>query len=168
MAKTVLITGANRGLGLGLLERYLLLPDHVVIAAVRDPTHSSSSALSSLPTAANTTLIIVKIDATVEADAFAAVTTLREEHNIQKLDVVIANAGVSYVWPKLTDVKIDDMKGHMAPNVYGVVSLYQATYPLLQKSDNPTFMLMGSGAGVVKYVSNPPCFEAFSASVAER
>lgn len=33
----VLITGANRGLGKGLLKRYLALPNHTVIAANRDP-----------------------------------------------------------------------------------------------------------------------------------
>ena len=35
--KIVLITGANRGLGRGLLERFLVLPDHLIIAANRNP-----------------------------------------------------------------------------------------------------------------------------------
>ncbi|KAJ4349468.1 uncharacterized protein N0V89_008083 [Didymosphaeria variabile] len=156
MPKTILITGANRGLGLGLLKLYLLLPDHTVIAAVRNPAHASSTALSSLPTAEKTSLITVKLDATVEEDASAAIRILQEKHDIQRLDVVIANAGVSYVWPKLKDVKIEDMKGHMAPNVYGVVSLYQATRGLLEKSVQPSFVLMGSQAGVLSNLPPVP------------
>lgn len=39
----VLITGANRGIGKGLLEKYLARPNHTVIGTVRDPDHESSS-----------------------------------------------------------------------------------------------------------------------------
>lgn len=34
---TVLISGANRGLGKGLVERYLARENHTVVATVRDP-----------------------------------------------------------------------------------------------------------------------------------
>jgi NAD(P)-dependent dehydrogenase (short-subunit alcohol dehydrogenase family) len=61
----VLITGANRGIGKGLLELYLLKPNHLVIAANRDPEHPTSKALAKLPTADGTSLLVVKIDATV-------------------------------------------------------------------------------------------------------
>jgi NAD(P)-dependent dehydrogenase (short-subunit alcohol dehydrogenase family) len=61
----VLITGANRGIGKGLLELYLLKPNHLVIAGNRDPEHATSKALATLPTADGTSLLVVKIDATV-------------------------------------------------------------------------------------------------------
>lgn len=61
----VLITGANRGIGKGLLELYLLKPNHLVIAANRDPEHATSKALATIPTADGTCLLVVKIDATV-------------------------------------------------------------------------------------------------------
>ena len=74
----------------------------------------------------------------------------------------MANAGVSYVWPAIKDVKIDDMRGHMEPNVYGVVSTFQATRPLLEASakagKEPVFMLMGSSAGLLAYVFFPFLF----------
>ncbi|KAI9650588.1 hypothetical protein NHQ30_000606 [Ciborinia camelliae] len=38
----VLITGANRGLDKGLFQRYLELPNHIVIAGNRDPSHETS------------------------------------------------------------------------------------------------------------------------------
>ncbi|KAI1766298.1 hypothetical protein GGR53DRAFT_464534 [Hypoxylon sp. FL1150] len=152
MAPTVvLITGANRGIGKGLLARYLAKPDHVVIAGNRDPAHPTSQALEDLPKGEGSRLVVVKIDACVDQDPFDAVKQLQASHGIEHLDIVIANAGVSYVWPAVADVKIADLRAHMEPNVYGVVALYQATRPLLQKSarKEPVFAPMGSTAGLL-------------------
>lgn len=148
---TVLITGANRGLGQGLLQRYLALPNHTVIAGNRDPTHATSQALNDLPKADGSKLIVVKIDATVEKDAHDAVKELQETHGITHLDIVIANAGISYALPTVADLKIADFQAHMEPNVYGVIALYQATRPLLRKSSKePMFVPMGSTAGCIE------------------
>ncbi|KAF4628881.1 hypothetical protein G7Y89_g9268 [Cudoniella acicularis] len=138
MAPTiVLVSGANRGLGKGLVEIYLSKPDHIVITANRNPEHPTSKALSHLPTGPGTQLIVVKTDAKVEADPFEAVKKLTTEHSIDHIDLVIANAGVSYIYPKVSELKISDLQAHIEPNVYGVVWLYQATLPLLLKSKNP-------------------------------
>ncbi|AEO70842.1 uncharacterized protein THITE_2147584 [Thermothielavioides terrestris NRRL 8126] len=151
MAPTVvLITGANRGIGRGLLQRFLALPDHTVIAGNRNPAHPSSQSLAELPRGPGSKLIVVKIDATVEQDPFDAVKELQEKHGIEYLDIVIPNAGVSFAWPKVADVKLDDLRAHMAPNVFGFLTLYQATRPLLQKSTRePIFAPIGSTAGVL-------------------
>ncbi|KAK6952028.1 hypothetical protein Daesc_006554 [Daldinia eschscholtzii] len=146
----VLISGANRGLGEGLAKRFLAQPNHTVIAANRNPRHPTSVALADLPKGQGSRLIVVKVDATVERDAFDAVKTLREAHGIDHLDIVIANAGVSFVWPAVKDVKIDDIRAHVEPNAYGVVTLYQATRPLLQQSQRePIFTPIGSSAGFI-------------------
>ncbi|CAJ2514333.1 Uu.00g024520.m01.CDS01 [Anthostomella pinea] len=147
MSTIVLITGANRGLGKGMLERYLKLPNHTLIAANRNPDHPSSKELSKLPTAEGTKLIVIKIDAKVWQDPFDAVKTL-EAQGIDHVDVVIANAGVSYTWPKVAEVKLEDIEAHMWPNAYGGVALYQAFRPLLKKSKKePVLTNMGSTAG---------------------
>lgn len=149
-ATVVLITGANRGLGKGIVQRYLAKPNHVVIAGNRNPAHHTSQALANLPKGEGSRLIVVKIDATVEQDAFDAVRELQESHGIRHLDIVIANAGVSFVWPAVADLKIVDLKAHMEPNVYGFVTLYQSTRLLLQKSSRgPMFIPMGSTAGLI-------------------
>ncbi|TVY58406.1 Norsolorinic acid ketoreductase [Lachnellula cervina] len=93
--QTVLITGANRGIGKGIVAVYLSKSDVTVIAAVRDLESISTRALSSLPKAKNSSLITVKIDSSLEQDAIAAVRILESEHSINKVDVVIANAGTS-------------------------------------------------------------------------
>ena len=89
MAKTVFITGANRGLGLGLLKKYLQLENHIVVAAVRNPAAETSKALASLPTHASTKLVVVKIDATIHAEAFSAVEELKSKCTFPLLLVVL-------------------------------------------------------------------------------
>ncbi|KAH7040890.1 uncharacterized protein B0I36DRAFT_344555 [Microdochium trichocladiopsis] len=149
----VLITGASRGLGRGLLERYLLKPNHTVIAANRDPSSPSSTSLEQLPKGAGSKLIIVKIDADSETDAAAAVAELKTKHGIEYLDIVIANAGISYIWPAVADVKIADIDAHIRTNVYGLVSVFQATRPLLKESKGtPIFAPMGTTAASIACV----------------
>jgi len=146
----VFITGANRGLGLGLLQKYLAQPNHTVIAGNRNPAHPSSKALADLPKAEGSNLIVVKLDASVDQDAFSAVKELQDSHGIDHFDIVIANAGVSYAWPPVAELKLDDLRGHLAPNVFGFLSLYQATRALLQKSSRePIFVPIGSTAGAI-------------------
>ncbi|KAI0202673.1 hypothetical protein F4808DRAFT_420973 [Astrocystis sublimbata] len=144
---TVLITGANRGIGRGLLEAYLARPNHDVIAAVRNPGKPSS--LDNLPTADGTRLVVVKIDAEVESDAKDAVNKLSSDHGIDHLDLVIANAGLNFVYPSVAEVKIDDMMKCMKPNLFGTVWLYQATRQLLNSASHPKWITMGSTAGSI-------------------
>ncbi|OTA60423.1 NAD(P)-binding protein [Hypoxylon sp. EC38] len=149
---TVLISGANRGLGKGLLERYLARPNHIVIAANRNPEHPTSKALDELPKGQDSRLVVVKIDASVESDAARAVKQLIEQ-SIDHLDIVIANAGVSYAWPKVSEIKTSELQGHLTPDLFGVIWLYQATLPSLKKSTNPKWITIGSIAGKIE-VSN--------------
>lgn len=156
MAPTVvMITGANRGIGKGLLELYLAKPNHQVIAANRHPEHDTSKALLQLPRAEGTSILIIKVDATSATDPTDAVKRLATSHGIQHLDILIANAGISYIWPKVSEVKVEDMQKHMLPNVYGFVWLYQAFLPLLKKSERvgPKWVTIGSSAGSLEVSS---------------
>ena len=149
MAPTlVLITGANRGLGKGLLELYLAKPNHTIIAANRDPNHATSKALLDLPKASGTSLLLIKIDATSPTDPGDAVKQLAS-HGIHHLDIIIANAGIAYVYPKVSEVKVEDIQKHSVINIYGLIWLYQATLPLLKKSKSPIWVSMGSSAGFI-------------------
>jgi NAD(P)-dependent dehydrogenase (short-subunit alcohol dehydrogenase family) len=145
----VLISGANRGLGKGLLELYLARPNHIVIAANRDPSNTSSLSLKDLPAGEGSKLIVVKVDAAVESDPAAAVKEL-EAQGINHIDIVIANAGICTVLPKVSELKTKDMQAHFVTNVFGVVQLYQATLPLLLKAKEPKWATMGSTAGWVE------------------
>lgn len=97
----VLVTGANRGIGKGLLQvaKILAKPNHIVIAVNpgnRSPEDETSKSLFSLPTADGTKLIVVKIDATVADGPTSTVKELKESHGIEHLDIVVANAAIAF------------------------------------------------------------------------
>lgn len=148
----VLISGASRGLGRALASLYLSRPNHIVIAATRNPTDSPSKSLAELPKGDGSKLIVVKIDSKSESDPAAAIKEIKAQ-GIDYLDIVIANAGIATVFPAVADVKISDIAEHMAVNTYGVILLYQATAALLRKSANPKWTTMGSSAGLLEVSS---------------
>lgn len=145
----VLISGANRGLGKGLLKRYAAKENHIVIAANRDPEHPTSQALKDIPTGRGSRIVVVKLDASVESDAAAAVEKLTSTHGIENLDLVIANAGIAQTYPTVSQLKGSDLVTHITTNVLGLVWLFQATAPLLKKSANPKWVTMGSGVALL-------------------
>lgn len=122
MSTVVLITGANRGLGHGLVTRYLSTANHIVIAAVRDPQHTTAKALADLPKANGSRLIVIKIDASIWKDAAEAVNTL-ESHNVNRLDIVVAVAGAGTHTAYVADMTEGDLQCNMANNAHSVVSL---------------------------------------------
>ncbi|KAJ5939636.1 hypothetical protein N7466_002770 [Penicillium verhagenii] len=141
MASTiVLVTGANRGIGRGILEIYLKKPNHTVIAATRDPGHPTSQSLAHLPTAEGTRLHVIKIDATSSTDPQDAAQELATK-GITCVDILIANAGICLLWPRVSDVKVEDIKQHVDVNIYGFIHLYQAFRGLLKESRDPNNFL---------------------------
>lgn len=93
----------------------------------------------------------------MEQDAFDVVKELKEKHGINALDIVIANAGIVKSYPLVKDVKRAEIQQHIDVNAYGVVTLYQATRDLLQKSTKkPIFAIVGSGASSLGYVERWP------------
>ncbi|KAK8129788.1 Glucose/ribitol dehydrogenase [Apiospora kogelbergensis] len=148
MAPTVvLISGCNRGIGRGLLELCLAKPNHILIAAVRDPQQETSQEMLKLPTADGTTLVVVKIDCTVPSDPAAAFAQLAARApEIDHLDVVVANAGIARLYVTVAEVTAEQIQEHINANVYGLIWLYQAALPLLKKSQHPVWVTMGSSA----------------------
>ncbi|KAK4936491.1 hypothetical protein LTR10_022654 [Elasticomyces elasticus] len=123
-------------------------PNSVVLAAVRDIESSGTKALHDLPRGDGSRLVVLKIDSSSLTDAEQAVSLLKSKYNIQSLDVVIANAGISKVWPAVHEAKIEDIREHFEINVLGIVTLFKAVRPLLLRSTNtPKFITLGSTAG---------------------
>ncbi|KAJ9490714.1 hypothetical protein VN97_g2507 [Penicillium thymicola] len=151
MAPTiVLITGANRGIGKGILELYLQKPNHTVIAANRDPSHPTSNALADLAKAEGTTLEIIRLDVLSPTDPVAAVKTLAAR-GITHIDILIANAGIALSWPKVSEVKVEDIQKHVDVNVYGFIHLYQAFRSVLKEAQTPKLVTIGSSSAVLTY-----------------
>lgn len=88
MTLTVLITGANRGIGLGLTEKFLR-EGHTVIAATRNP--DGSRELWEIESHYKSKFSIVELDVTDEASLRAAERHLKDK----PIDILINNAGVA-------------------------------------------------------------------------
>ncbi|KAJ9604751.1 hypothetical protein H2200_010865 [Cladophialophora chaetospira] len=153
-----LVTGANRGIGRGLVEIYLSQPHGIVVAAVRDPAHPTSQSLKNLPKEQTTTLIIVQIRSESATDAVEAVKELKTSHGVNVLDVVVANAGYGNTdaLVPIASARPADMIEHYQINAIGPVVLFGAVLPLLQKSQSPKFVTISSAAGSIEGLSNTP------------
>ncbi|TVY84799.1 Norsolorinic acid ketoreductase [Lachnellula suecica] len=147
---TYLVTGGNRGLGLGFVKTLLARPNAAVIAGVRDPSRPSSQALSELPVGNSSSLIIVKIESDLKESVLAAMQDLQKNHGINSLDVVIANAGIANNVPTVAEADLEELKEHFLVNTAGVVGLFQAVLPLLNQSQKQKmFVAISSNAACI-------------------
>lgn len=163
---TYLITGANRGIGKGLLENLVLRPNTIVIAGVRDVA-KSTEALSSVKTGPSSQIIIVKINSTSDTDPFTAARELTTKHNINKIDVVISNAGLMGIIAPTLETPASKVRAHFEVNTLGPLTLIQAFYPLLSASPLPRFLVITSSIGSISNMEQLPVpFFAYGASKA--
>ena len=112
--KTVLITGANRGIGRALVDEALTRGASRVYAGTRGPLHHVDERVTA-----------VRLDVTNTAQIQAAVA------QIQSLDVLINNAGVA-IYDDLRS--LDVIEQHMAVNLIGALKMTHAFLPLLRRS----------------------------------
>ncbi|RYN16539.1 hypothetical protein AA0115_g12283 [Alternaria tenuissima] len=165
---TILITGANRGIGFSLATLYLSRPSTTVIATVRDPTSPSSKALESLPRAPASRLIVINLDLASTESVNAGIQSLTAgKINIHALDVVIAKAGVAGTTPPLLSCTTADLQTYIDVNAFGSLKLYKEVLPLLLKSKaQPKFIYMSSAGGSLTSMSTMVPLAAYGASKA--
>ena len=109
--KTVLVTGANRGLGQALVEEALRRGARRVFAGTRKRlTHSDAR------------VIPLTLDVTNAAQIEGAV------EKVESLDILINNAGVA-LYDDLSDRAM--IERHLAVNLFGSYAMTQAFLPLL-------------------------------------
>src|SRR4051812_1541446 len=97
---TVLITGANRGVGLALARRYAA-EGAAVIACCRDP--GKADALRDLLATAGFDVRIMRLDVADEA----SIRSLKRELGDQPIDILINNAGINGTPKEQTANRID-------------------------------------------------------------
>lgn len=151
------ITFSKSGIGLGLAKLYLAQPNTRVILAARSNT---ADILDALPKSFPGTLHgIYKLDSASTADAIALRESLvAGENTISKIDIVIANAGISEPLKSVLDSPIDSLEEFYRVNTLGPVRLYQQLWrDLMEKSENPKFILVSSVLGSLAYVDPSPC-----------
>jgi NAD(P)-dependent dehydrogenase (short-subunit alcohol dehydrogenase family) len=134
--ETVLITGANRGIGLELARQYAADGWHVIGTARR-------------PDAANelreTGASIVQLDVT-DADSVAR---MAEELAGEAIDVLINNAGILPEMRTLADIDFDKYQQVLAVNTVGPARVTKALLPNLRAGKLKKIMNTTSGLGSI-------------------
>jgi NAD(P)-dependent dehydrogenase (short-subunit alcohol dehydrogenase family) len=139
--KTVLVTGANRGLGRALVDEALRRGSKRVYAASRQPIAVTDQRVTPLT-----------LDVTDAAQIHEAVDS------VESLDILINNAGVS-VADDLSDRSAFEQ--HLAVNLYGTLDVTQAFLPALTRSHGAVVNVVSLGA-----VAAVPVLPAYSVSKA--
>jgi norsolorinic acid ketoreductase len=73
------------------------------------------------------------------------IKSIETEHHITKIDVVIANAGISNYYGPAADTPLAEVREHFEINTIGSLALFQVTWPLLQKATKPIFVVLTTG-----------------------
>ncbi|KAJ7644598.1 hypothetical protein FB45DRAFT_1116199 [Roridomyces roridus] len=139
------VTGANRGIGLGLVAALASRPNTIVFAGARDPAAQSLKDLS----AKHLNVHGVKLTLGDKADNEAAVAKIQRIAG--QLDVIIANAGISNYYGPLAETPVSEFKDHWEINTLGNVILFQAAHRLLLASPSkaPRFAMISSCAASI-------------------
>ncbi|EEY18878.1 aflatoxin biosynthesis ketoreductase nor-1 [Verticillium alfalfae VaMs.102] len=155
----VLITGAGRGLGRGFLTTFLARPNHIVIGSIRDLDSNTAKDLRAITPASGSRLILVKIEATSTTDPVDAIRQIEAE-GVSKLDIVIANSGITGIQGGLETVDPADFQHVLLVNAVAPTALFNAAQPLLDKAENPKWVsistLMATIGGLEKTAAWPP------------
>jgi NAD(P)-dependent dehydrogenase (short-subunit alcohol dehydrogenase family) len=145
--KSVLVTGANRGIGAALVRAFLKQGAGKVYAAARIS--------SSLPDFGDKRIVPVRLDITKAAQINAAAD------QIGALDVLVNNAGVMHYNGILTATDAD-LAADMDVNYYATVRMMQAFAPLIDKRGGGVIVNVAS----VVSLAPVPVMSGYSASKA--
>jgi NAD(P)-dependent dehydrogenase (short-subunit alcohol dehydrogenase family) len=139
--KTVLVTGANRGIGQALVEEALTRGARRVYAGSRQPLAHPDARVTPLT-----------LDVTSAAQIQAAAG------KVESLDILINNAGLGF-FDDLSDRGVLDR--HLAVNLFGTYGMTQAFLPLLTRSEGAIVNVLSLAA-----VAALPISPAYSISKA--
>jgi len=111
---TVLITGANRGLGAAFAREALARGARKIYAAARDPASVTLAGV-----------VPIRLDVTKASEIAAAARECGD------MTLLINNAGIAATGGFLTETSLASAQRHLATNFYGPLRLTQAFAPVL-------------------------------------
>ncbi|GBL99083.1 C-factor [Araneus ventricosus] len=131
---SVLVTGANQGIGLEFVKQFVNLqypPRHVFATYRNINTVQTLENIKNL--SSNSEVILIKMDVREASDIKSAFEVVKGKVGDQGLNLLINNAGaVEYQsFPEVTE---ENLLFHFATNTIGPIAVLKAMLPLLQKS----------------------------------
>lgn len=141
--KTAIVTGANRGMGLGWVKHFLS-EGYTVIATARKP--EKATALHELQKQYKGKLLIQQLDVTSE-EHMAELSKMLEEKTL-KIDIAISNAGVT-ILENFGSWTAEGFGYNYKVNTLGAALFAQAIAPSL--SNGATLVQITSGGGSITW-----------------
>lgn len=137
---TVLVTGANRGIGLELTRQYAARGAQV-IATARDPAHAD--ALKALA-ADNPRVSIEQLD----VGDLAQIRALAAKYAKTPIDILINNAGVIDPIARIAEADPEAWARTVAVNLVGAFRMAREVLPAMLAGGGGTIVAIGSGAAL--------------------
>lgn len=147
---TVLITGANKGLGFEAARRLGELGWTIFLGS-RDEGRGRAAAEKLTDGGAK--VVMVPLDVTSDESVAAAVRLVRE--HTDRLDVLINNAGAPGRGIAPADATAEEIHSVYDTNVYGPIRVTHAFLPLLRAAEQPRVVMVSSGGGSFAVVTDP-------------
>lgn len=163
--KVYVVTGGNRGLGLGLVKALLARPATTVVASVRnsDAVATLKTEAASVAAGENSILHIIELDfaTAIPPQKIREIFTATVGHDstaIDHIDVLICNAGYCPTLGPATDTTADDLRAAFEVNTIAPLLVFQAFWPLLQKSPggSPKVIVISSSVGSITGLDPAP------------
>lgn len=149
--KTVLITGANRGIGKSILERFIQAGVSKVYAAVRDV-----ASIKPLQEQYGDKVQALAIDLADPASVYAAAQVAVDA------DIVINNGGVLSTTTPFAENAIEALDFELSVNLYGWLHMARAFAPVLKANGGGALVQLNSVVSVKSFSD----FSTYSASKA--
>lgn len=142
--RTVLITGANKGIGLET-ARQLAQQGNLVYIGSRDLA-KGQEVVDELTAAGTSGVTAIQLDVTDISSIRKAMETI--SHQTGSLDVLINNAGIAGEQPqRLSDGSMENLRSLFETNFFGAVQTIQIMLPLLKLSSAASIINISSEVG---------------------
>ncbi|XP_034033182.1 C-factor [Thalassophryne amazonica] len=131
----IVVTGANRGIGLELVRQLVQDSDHVY-ACCREPEGPRAEALRALAACHPGKISLIRLNVTDEDSVYAAIHTVSEQVGTAGLNLLINNAAINAPPSPatLSSTSKKDMMDVFETNVTGPFLLAKMCLPLLQRA----------------------------------